>query len=160
MKPYWESSRGNLCWKGRHVVEGKYVSLWGGWSTRADNECYGVSLWKYIRNEWDKFFQYVKFEVRNGSRTSFWSDVWSGEVSLKDSYSIAQEKDALVAGHLQFQNAFIHWELNFICLIQDWELESISSFLDLLYSVSFTSMGRTTWLAAFGSERVWGLFLL
>ncbi len=29
----------------------------------------------------------------------------------------------------------MHWEVNFTRLIKDWELESVSSFLDLLYSV-------------------------
>jgi hypothetical protein len=48
----------------------------------------------------------------DGSRTCFWTDVWFGAVSLKDSfpelYQITRVKDALVANHLQFCNDFVH----------------------------------------------------
>jgi hypothetical protein len=43
--------------------------------------------------------------------------------------------------HIQFQNEVVSWVLNFIRLVQDWELESISSFLDLLYSSSVKGYG-------------------
>jgi hypothetical protein len=43
--------------------------------------------------------------------------------------------------HIQYQNEVVSWVLNFIRLVQDWELESISSFLDLLYSSSVKGYG-------------------
>lgn len=45
---------------------------------------------------------------------------------------ITQDKVAFVASHLRLQNEVGHWELDFIRLIQDWELESVSNFLDIL----------------------------
>ena len=39
----------------QRISEGKYESLVGGWSTKVVNGPYAVSLWKYIRNGWDKF---------------------------------------------------------------------------------------------------------
>ena len=43
--------------------------------------------------------------------------------------------------HIQYQNAVVTWVLKFIRHAQDWELESISSFLDLLYSSSAKGYG-------------------
>jgi hypothetical protein len=73
-------------------------------------------------------------------------------VSLKDSfpelYRITWVKDAFVANHLQFCNDFVHWELDFVRLVQDWDLESLSNFLDLLYLVSVKGHGEDLlWLA-------------
>ena len=68
-------------------------------------------------------------------------------------------------GHLQHCSSSIHWELNFICAVQDWELESITT-LDLLYSCPMKGYGEDTllwkhlgrnslWLA--GIIRLWSL---
>jgi len=46
-----------------------------------------------------------------------------------------RDRESLVANHLQNCNGCVHWVLNFIQTIHDWELESISSFLDLIYSL-------------------------
>ena len=94
----------------------------------------------------------VSLKVDDGSRTRFWTDVWCGAVSLKDSfpelYRITWVKDAFVANHLQFCNDFVHWELDFVRLVQDWDLESLSNFLDLLYLVSVKGHGEDLlWLA-------------
>jgi hypothetical protein len=78
--------------------------------------------------------------VGDGSRTRFWSDVWCGGLPLKDMflefYSITWDKEAFVAKHLRIRNDKIHWEMDFIRSINDWELESISNFFELLYSAS------------------------
>ena len=52
-----------------------FVFFWGGggWSTRLVNGSYGASLWKYIRNGWEKFSHFVKFELEDDTRISFWS---------------------------------------------------------------------------------------
>jgi hypothetical protein len=49
-------------------------------------------------------------------------------------FCLAKNKDAFVADHLQHHNSSTHWEIQFIRLVHDWELESITTFLDLLYS--------------------------
>lgn len=46
-----------------------------------------------------------------------------------------------MADHLQIRNASIHWELDSSRSVQDWELESIVSYLDLLYSSSVKGRG-------------------
>ena len=72
--------------------------------------------------------------------------MWCGGIPLKDLflelYRITRDKDAFVAKHLRIRNDKIHWEMDFICSIHDWELESISTFLDLLYSVSPKGQGQ------------------
>uniref|UniRef100_A0A2N9HB10 lysine--tRNA ligase n=1 Tax=Fagus sylvatica TaxID=28930 RepID=A0A2N9HB10_FAGSY len=84
----------------RQVIEGKYRSLGGGWSSN----------------------------VGDGSRIKFWLDLWCGDGPLKDTYPelfrLAQNKDAFIVDHLQHRNSSTHWELHFICSVQDWELES------------------------------------
>jgi hypothetical protein len=122
----------------RRVIELKYGSDVGGWCTPDVRMSYGVSLWKSIWHGWDDFFRLVKFDVGNGSRIKFWHDVWCGEVALHELYPdlfrLARNKEALVAHYMQICNDSTHWCLDFIRPIQDWEMESLSSFLDLLYT--------------------------
>jgi len=35
-----------------------------------------VGVWKYIRNRLETFSKFVRFEVGDGSKVSFWLDVW------------------------------------------------------------------------------------
>ena len=71
--------------------------------------------------------------------------MWCGGSPLKDLfpelYRIMRDKEALVAKHLRIRNDKVHWELDFIRSIHDWELESILNFLDLLYSASPKGQG-------------------
>ena len=61
-------------------------------------------------------------------------------------YRIARDKDALVSAHFQVRNEQIHWSLDFVRATQDWELESIASFLDLLYSTKLKGIGADVML--------------
>ena len=85
----------------------------------------------------------LKYEMGDGTRIRFWDDVWCIDSSLKSAYPelyhIARAKDAFVANNFQCRGNSIHWEVTFSRLAQDWELESFSSFLELLYS--FTGIG-------------------
>jgi hypothetical protein len=53
----------------------------------------GVSLWRYIRNGWGSFSNFLSYKVGDGSHISLWHDVWCGIEPLKHSfpelYSIA-----------------------------------------------------------------------
>ena len=54
----------------------------------------------------------------DGSKTTFWDDVWCGTCSLRNAFPdlnrIARHKDAVVGDLLQFQNGVVTWLLNFI----------------------------------------------
>ena len=82
----------------------------------------------------------------DGSKTKFWDDVWCGYCSLKhafpDLYHIARHKDAVVGDVLLFQNGGVTWLLDFIRHVQDWELESVNSLLEMLYSSSAKGFGE------------------
>ncbi len=57
-------------------------------------------------------------------------------------YRLARDKNALVATHMQVRLDSAHWSLDFIRDVQDWDLESITSFLDLLYSTKVRGSGE------------------
>jgi hypothetical protein len=66
---------------------------------------FGVGDWKHIKRGWNKFSNFVRFEVGVGSRVSFWHDILSGDdsllkISYLDLFNIAQRKDAWVADYL------------------------------------------------------------
>uniref|UniRef100_A0A2N9HC79 Reverse transcriptase domain-containing protein n=1 Tax=Fagus sylvatica TaxID=28930 RepID=A0A2N9HC79_FAGSY len=130
--------------------EGKKFHLinWpqGDWTTREVNGPNGVSLWKHIRKDWGHFARHLHFEVGDGSKTRFWFDIWCETCSLKDGfpelYRIARNKEAFVMDHLHYHNERVSWVLNFTRHVQDWELEAVSSFLELLYSSSAQGHGE------------------
>jgi hypothetical protein len=124
----------------RQVIVEKYGSMEGGWMSKVPIGPYGVGLWKFIRHRWDKFSRLLKFEVGDGTNIRFWEDVWCGGEPLKDVFPelhrIARVQAAVVADHVHFQGDSVHWEVQFTRLVQDWELESVSLFLESLYSVT------------------------
>jgi uncharacterized protein (DUF779 family) len=70
-----------------------------------------VGVWKHIRRGWEKFRNFVRFEVGSGSNISFWQDWWCGDGSLKQCFPalfcIVRNKDALVADNLVVHNGVI-----------------------------------------------------
>jgi len=94
------------------VIDAKFGSLKGGWCSIEVSGSYGVGAWKYIRKGWEKFCNYVRFVVGDGSHISFWQDWWCGERSLKHCYpvlySIVRNKAAMVVDNLAVHNGNIH----------------------------------------------------
>uniref|UniRef100_A0A2N9I0Y1 Protein kinase domain-containing protein n=1 Tax=Fagus sylvatica TaxID=28930 RepID=A0A2N9I0Y1_FAGSY len=99
----------------RKVVDRKYNSLEGGWSTTVIKGPHGIIF--------------------------------------PDLFCIARDKEASVAAHMQLRNDSLHWEIKFNHAAHDWELESISTFFELLYSAKARVPPRVaffTWLASLG----------
>ena len=121
----------------RQVIHSKYGSLPGGWASANIPGPYGVGLWKNIKKDWAHFTCFLRFEVGDGTQIKFWNDFWCEIGPLKEVfpelYSISRNKEAWVADHLIYQNEVVTWFLNFIQPAHDWELEAISSFMDVLY---------------------------
>ena len=68
----------------------------------------------------------------------FWCDTWCGDQPLQDNFPdlfrLARVPDASVANHLQLLGSSHHWDVVFSRHAQDWELEIVSTFMELLYS--------------------------
>ena len=75
-----------------------------------------------------------------------WTDSWCGTGSLKDGFPelfrIARNKEALVRDHIRYQNGGVFWDLNLTRHAQDWELEAVFSFMELMYSSSAKGHGE------------------
>jgi hypothetical protein len=54
--------------------------------------------------------------------------------NLSELFCIARDRDALVADHM-FAHNEVHWDMNFIRLVHDWEVDFVSSLFNALYSI-------------------------
>jgi hypothetical protein len=135
----------------RLVIEVKYGSVRGGWSSLPATGSYGVSVWKFIRRGWDNLAKYLRFEVGEGSHISFWHDLWCGNRPLKLCYpvlySIARFPDAWVVDNLSVVGGVAHWNVPFTRYAQDWEVEMVISFYEQLYSIRIRhgEVDRVVW---------------
>jgi hypothetical protein len=88
-----------------------------GWCSLVLVGAFGVGLWKNIRKGWDNFFNFTRFEVRDGTKISFWLDQWCGEAALKVAFlvlfGLACTKDASIAANLEFLVGSDPWNVSF-----------------------------------------------
>ena len=49
-------------------------------------------------------------------------------------YNIASMKDAPMATNMDYSSGTLQWNINFVCLVHDWEVDILASFYSLLYS--------------------------
>jgi hypothetical protein len=135
----------------RSVIEVKYGSVRGGWSSLPVTGSYGVSVWKFIRRGWDTVAKYLHFEVGEGSHICFWHDLWCGNRPLKlcypDLYFIACFSDAWVVDNLSVVGGVAHWNVLFTRYAQDWEVEMVIAFYEQLYSIRIRhgEVDRVVW---------------
>jgi hypothetical protein len=64
-------------------VDSKCDILWGGWCSLEPACVFGVGVWKNIRKCWDSFSSFTRFVVGDGTKISFWYDLWCGDTTLK-----------------------------------------------------------------------------
>ncbi|XP_042983287.1 uncharacterized protein LOC122312690 [Carya illinoinensis] len=76
----------------------------------------------------------------NGQRINFWHDVWVGDTALKAVYptifSIAREKDAMVADLWGTTHDAQAWNINLTREAHDWEVGMLVDFFNLLHNIS------------------------
>jgi hypothetical protein len=80
----------------------------------------------------------VYFKVGDGAHIKFWQHQWCGETTLKSRfpklYQLVSNPEASVQELASFIGSSFHWNVSFTRSIQDWELESVAEFLDVIYT--------------------------
>jgi hypothetical protein len=54
--------------------------------------------------------------------------------SFPELFCLARNRDAMVADLRSVSNDMAHWDINFTKLVDDWEVDFVSSFFNVLYS--------------------------
>jgi hypothetical protein len=130
----------------RSILVAKYGSSRNGWRSRDISESHGVGLWKYICMGWSKFKRHFRFDPGVGLKISFWEDAWCGESPLKDTFpglfNIARFREASIADNMEHSNGSIQWNIVFTRLLHDWEVETLVSFYNCLYSRKLRGVGE------------------
>ena len=82
------------------------------------------------------------FRVGDGAHIKFWQHQWCGEAPLKrrfpELYQLASNCEALAKDLALYDGTSFHWNVSFTRLVQDWELESVAEFLNVIYTVVLT----------------------
>lgn len=70
--------------------------------------------------------------------------VWriSVEGGIRETVFHYMNMEAVVADLKKFDNGFLHSDLNFSRTVHDWELESLLSFMNVIYSISMRGNGE------------------
>jgi hypothetical protein len=99
----------------RTVLVAKYGLVWGGWRSGDISGSHGVGLWKYICMEWQIFKSHIRFDPGEGTKISFWDDVWCRDRPLKVAYpglfNIASLKEASIADNVERSNGVTKWNI-------------------------------------------------
>uniref|UniRef100_A0A2N9GID8 OBG-type G domain-containing protein n=1 Tax=Fagus sylvatica TaxID=28930 RepID=A0A2N9GID8_FAGSY len=124
----------------RRVIASKYGVNSGGWHTRSIRGSHGCGLWRSINSGWADFAPYVDLVVGNGDRILFWIDRWCGDRPLKDVfpdlYACASNRQTTIASSLirSASGSRFEWNVYFVRNFNDWEVERVASFFELLHS--------------------------
>ena len=124
----------------RRVIASKYGVNSGGWTTKSIRGSHGCGLWRSINSGWSDFVPYVEFVIGTGDRILFWSDRWCGDRPLKDVfpdlYACASNRQATIASTLIRSASGSHpeWNVHFVRNFNDWEVEGVASFFELLHA--------------------------
>ena len=92
------------------------------------------------------FFQNSAFALRDGRRINFWKDVWCGGEALcamfPSLYNLALNKEARVADIWESGNGAGCWSPTFLRSLNDWEIEEMARFLQILHDQNFRPTGE------------------
>jgi hypothetical protein len=119
-------------------VASRYGVDTGGWCTFQVKGSYGCGLWKGIMRGWNHFHKHLRFTVGRGDRVRLWHDCWCGDRALKDVFpsifECASQKDAFLNEVIVRHNGRVVWNVSFLRNFNDWEMDSVVEFLNLLES--------------------------
>ena len=63
-------------------INRNFGEMQGGWCLGENMGNFGTSLWKEIRKDWVTLYDNARFLIGDGSRVSFWKDIWCEEETL------------------------------------------------------------------------------
>ena len=128
----------------RKVIRSKFGEDYGGWCSGDIKGGFGVGLWKEIRKEWPQLIQNTYLALGNGRRISFWRDVWCGEEALSlmfpNLFRLTAQKNARVAEVWNWDSGEGGWNSIFLRSFNDWELEEVVRFFQVLYRNQLRSL--------------------
>ena len=121
----------------RKIIHGKFKEMEGRWTTRGVRDSFDMSIWKEITKGWEQFSFRLTIQIWNGRHPRFWWDGWAREFKLKSTFPvlfiIASLKNAIVADPWDRGGGGGKWEFQFRRPFQDWEIQEVTHFLELIY---------------------------
>uniref|UniRef100_A0A2N9FD38 SMP-LTD domain-containing protein n=1 Tax=Fagus sylvatica TaxID=28930 RepID=A0A2N9FD38_FAGSY len=124
----------------RRVIVAKYGLDMGGWFSLKPRGTHGCGLWKGIMLGRDLFSQHIELIPGQGNRILFWHDSWCGMTPLKSlfpvMFSCSSDKSASLASVLSRsdEGARRVWNFSFIRDFNDWEMDEVLTFFNLIHS--------------------------
>ena len=130
----------NALW--RKTISRKFGEMRGSWCSGENRENFGTGLWKEIRKDWGTLLDNAKFQIRDGSRISFWKDFWFWEEALcrhfPTLFRLVVNKEVVVRD--VWDNSGIGgWSPGFIRSFNDWELMEVENFLHAIQPMNVIS---------------------
>lgn len=136
----------------RRVVLARWGETGGGYAQIGRSRPHGLSMWRKIREEYNKFVECLNWKLGSGDRIRFWDDNWMGDSNLKDRFpsifAIATNKRAYVNELFMRSGTGGDWCVQVGRNLQDWEVEEYCNLLNLLAGLSLGN-GK--------DERIWKL---
>jgi hypothetical protein len=135
----------------RKLVKIKHDSHMGDWCSKEVGECMEWECGNVFEGGGRALCNTCGM-IGDGTKVLFWHDVWCGECPLKLVYpplfNSAFNKDAWVKEYMERPNDTLHWNVQFIRPVHDWELEGVSCFFALLYSqkIRFGGEDKICWV--------------
>jgi hypothetical protein len=82
------------------------------------------------------FSSHTRFDMGDGSKITFWDDMWCGDSSLKEAfpglYDMHSVKDAPVLVNMDLSSGSLQWNVSFIRLAHDREVNVFGFLLHLV----------------------------
>ena len=108
------------------------------WSIGWIRGSHGCGVWKGIMLGWDGFSAHLRHKVGRGDKVRLWHDKWCGDVTLKESFPVLYDcfsnQAATISEVLVRENGRVAWNVSFARNFNDWEIDSVASFLGGLQS--------------------------
>lgn len=119
----------------------------------------GTMLWKKIRKGWGKLSTHSKFQVGDGSKIKFCYDWGCEDRTLQETFlvvcSVAYATDASMAVYWEISSYFPQWNINFIRVLQDCEIDAFIAFFNQLYSINLRRICEDKFICAFQKGVLW-----